>query len=346
MYLIKIIFFILFSFLTASEVDVNYYDAFVKVVKYNENSYIKGFQELKENNISVIRINGSGFYFAKDWKFYINHKKEYFKLLDEFINNAEKYDIKIIFDFFWRYSAIANLEKESIQQAYGNTESKSFRFMKTYIQEVVNRYKNSKAILMWEIGNEYNLKINLPCKRVKKFIKKCKKDDVFTYNTYDNLMENLIAFIKKLDNKHMVSTGNSIPRIYVYKKKINNENYKKILKEIIMKENKYSDVISLHLYPWTLKKRVFMKYFKDFSDFISFVKSISLKYKKHLLIGEFGFCKIKDFYERKEKFFEYMLAFKKNKIDYTLIWVFDRKKDKICNVNLKELVYLRKFLYE
>ena len=45
---------------------------------------------------------------------------------------------------------------------WGNPESKTRQFMRTYIREVVSRYVNSPAIWGWEFGNEYNLSLDTP----------------------------------------------------------------------------------------------------------------------------------------------------------------------------------------
>ena len=45
---------------------------------------------------------------------------------------------------------------------WGNPQSKTRQFMRTYIREVVSRYVNSPAIWGWEFGNEYNLSLDTP----------------------------------------------------------------------------------------------------------------------------------------------------------------------------------------
>ena len=45
---------------------------------------------------------------------------------------------------------------------WGNPESKTHEFMRTYVREVVTRYQDSPAIWGWEFGNEYNLDADLP----------------------------------------------------------------------------------------------------------------------------------------------------------------------------------------
>ena len=56
---------------------------------------------------------------------------------------------------------VPDLVGESCNQ-WGNPESKTRQFMRTYVREVVSRYVNSPAIWGWEFGSEYNLSLDNP----------------------------------------------------------------------------------------------------------------------------------------------------------------------------------------
>jgi len=332
------VFFFLFSFLFALNVGVNYYDSFMRVIRNCDKSYIKGFKYLNENNLTVVRINGSGFYSAKDWKYYLNNKTEYFKLLDEYIAYAEKNKIKLVFDFFWKYNSIPKLMHENIKQAYLNENSKTYKFMKKYIYEVITRYKNSPAIYMWEMGNEYNLKINMPCKKIKKYYKKCNKNYIFTLQAYKKLSQTFVDYVKTLDKNHQISSGNSIPRGFVYGK-IKPTNFRFKLKDIILNETKYFDVVSIHIYPNNLKSRKYIRYFGNLESFLLFIKQTT---KKPLFVGEFGACKIKR--KNRYKYIEkYLKTFKNIDVKDALVWVYDKKKNPECNIDYTIIKLLKNY---
>jgi len=310
-------------------------------------SYERGFVYLREHNIPFVRINGSGAYYPQDWKLYLSNKKEYFRRLDEVIYSAEKNHIKIVFTFFWRYTTIPKLMREKIS-AYNDVQSKTMKFIIKYVKEIVKRYKDSPAILGWELGNEYNLKINIGFKHLKKFFPDRKdhiKENIFHLVELNNLMKHFRYTIRMIDKNHFISTGNSIFRTYIYGK-INKHNYKDMVEKILVEENKYADVYSLHLYPWTMKKRKFFCFFnKDIYNFLSFIKEISEKTKKKIFIGEFGFCKIKNLKKKYTLFKEYLRTFNRLEIPYAALWVYDRKVDTSCNISNFDFDFLNKISF-
>jgi hypothetical protein len=333
----KIIIFFSFILLNANLIGINYYDAFVRFIKDNDSSFEKKFKVLKDLNITYIRINGSGFFSANDWQFYLKHQDIYFKKLDFFIKKAEENNLKIIFSMFWKYDAIPKLMNENIEKAYSNSHSKTFKFMKSYIKEIVRRYHNSKAIYIWELGNEYNLQINIKYKKIKNKRLKRKKENIFKLSYLHNLMKIFRNEIKKYDKIHLIETGNSIPRTYIYNYQITKKNYKSILIKILKDENKDADLISVHIYPWSLKKRNYFKYFQNIDNFLKFLKNLSIKTNKKIYIGEFGDCKIAKKYKKETYFIDFLKLLKKYNIFLSTYWVYDRKKDKKCNIDLFRL---------
>lgn len=324
---------------------INYYDGVVRYLKDNDDMFQNDFKQLHYYHIPYLRINGSGMFYSKDWQLYFRNKKEYFVRLDKVIRSAEQNNLKLIFTFFWRYDAIPKFFGEPIN-AYGRKNSKTNHFIKEYTKNIVTRYANSPAILGWEFGNEYNLKFNIPFKHLKKFFPKKEswhKDNLLKLKDFNVAMKIFASTIKTYDKKHFISTGHSVPRTYIYEK-VNRKNYKSLLKEILLKENSYSDVISIHLYPWTLEKRKFYKYFDyDIAKFLQFLQLFSKSIDKKLLIGEFGFCKIKDVDEREKITLNYLNSIRENTVPFALLWVYNRKYDQSCNVKAEELDLLQQY---
>jgi hypothetical protein len=77
------------------------------------------------------------------------------------VHAAEESNVGLIADLFWKSYAVPDLVGEPRGQ-WGNAQSKTRQFMRTYIREVVSRYVNSPAIWGWEFGNEYNLSLDSP----------------------------------------------------------------------------------------------------------------------------------------------------------------------------------------
>jgi hypothetical protein len=80
-----------------------------------------------------------------------------------------------------------------------------------YVEAIVGRYKNDPRILMWEIGNEYNLEADLSAQ--------WKRRPANQIPTSDHVRAFLIQIatrIKSLDKNHLVTSGNADMRSYAW----------------------------------------------------------------------------------------------------------------------------------
>lgn len=132
-------------------IGVNYFDAFYR----NNTTYQTGFAYLQSQNIPFIRVMLSPGYWPNDFSEYLTNRQAYFQRMDAFVHDAETYHIGLIASLFFNPMTISDVVGEP-QDQWGNPNSKTIAFMKTYIQEMVNRYYNSPAIWGWEFGNELN----------------------------------------------------------------------------------------------------------------------------------------------------------------------------------------------
>src|SRR5690606_25867933 len=80
---------------------------------------------------------------------------------DAFVQAAEEEGIGLIPSLFWQINTIPDIVFEPINK-WGEPDSDTIKFMRTYTREVVSRYKDSPAIWAWEFGNEMNLEVDLP----------------------------------------------------------------------------------------------------------------------------------------------------------------------------------------
>ncbi|HEV7302471.1 MAG TPA: hypothetical protein VGN72_24240 [Tepidisphaeraceae bacterium] len=140
---------------------VNYYDAFLRTLRDGANtSYDAGFAALGARDIPFARLNLGGFY-ANDLQLYRDDKPEYFRRMDGVIASAESHGVDLVPSLFWNRFALPDLVGES-GNAWGNATSQTRTLARQYATDVITRYKDSSAILMWEFGNEFNLAQDLP----------------------------------------------------------------------------------------------------------------------------------------------------------------------------------------
>lgn len=180
---------------------VNYFDGFLRYIRDEEDrSFESGFEYLSDINIPVARVLLGGFWPA-DWNLYFSDKDEYYRRLDDFVNQAEQNEVGLIPVLFWHFATVGDVVQDAVDAGYivpnvnaadtasdydfvppsplnvdkdGNPTYDEFRgamarstsgtrALITYVtEEVVNRYKGSPAIWGWEFANELNLGVDLP----------------------------------------------------------------------------------------------------------------------------------------------------------------------------------------
>ena len=108
-------------------IGVNYFDLFYRVLKNtNDNSYVKGIEQLSEAEIPFARFMCGGFWPTEN-KLYIDDKEAYFKLLDEIVETAEKNNVGLIPSLFFFHPCAADTMKEPLDQL-GNRKKQNHCF--------------------------------------------------------------------------------------------------------------------------------------------------------------------------------------------------------------------------
>jgi len=156
----------------------------------------KYFQTLVDNKIPYIRIM-MGVFYPDEYNAYVNNKSRYFKAMDDLVKLAEEYQIGIIASLMWNYGAVCEYNNEK-STALTDPDSKSIRFARQYVSDVVSRYKDSPALWAWEIGNEGNLDADIQPGFTTEVL-----------NAYYRLISQTIA---SLDGSRMITGGDSYPR--------------------------------------------------------------------------------------------------------------------------------------
>ncbi len=315
-------------------IGVNYFNAFYRtVLNSTDKTYEAGLKYLGENKIPFIRFSANGFW-PNELKLYQTNKTRYFTLLDEFVKSAETNGVGLIPSLFWFYAAVPDLMGEHLNQ-WGNPNSKTIEFMRTYTSEMVQRYKNSPAIWGWEFSNEVNLYLSFtgqknpslpgvsptqgtPVQRT--------SEDVIDTEIYGYALKEFSATIRKIDAERPIFSGNSIasPDMYHrYKYQNTTPDSSTDFTSLLDVQNPASlGTLTLHTYP-----DIEFKYFSDvkcdFSQIIQEAMRSSKELKRPLFIGEFGASKLLGTETEAQKFYQVLKAIIDNKVQLSALWVFD-----------------------
>jgi hypothetical protein len=151
---------------------------------------------------------------------FFTNRAEYFRRLDAVVASAERHGVGLVPSFFWTTFTFSDLAGERLDQLAASN-SVTRQKMREFTAEIVNRYKNSRAIWAWEFGNEWNLMVDLP--NATQFLPPTWTDlgnpatrdpvrDILTTGIILPAMQEFANTVNQIDPGRPISSGHSIPR--------------------------------------------------------------------------------------------------------------------------------------
>ena len=318
-------------------VGVNYYDGFLRHLRDgNDTSFEAGMAELGRRGIPLARFNAGGF-FADDWDLYRSDPTEYFNRMDRFVDSARSAGVGLVPSLFWNSDEIAAIFGET-RTAWTDVNSQTRAFARQYTADIVNRYRNNEAILMWEFGNEFNLQQDLPTTATRPAMPS------------DGVRDAVAEFqqtVRSLDPSRATTTGHSMARPQAWH--LRNEDRFAIdsaaqFEEVTIGDHSAVDVISVHAYHQNTVGPTpndgdapptrFGESDLTYDDVIADLMRISDEQNQPLFVGEFGVAD--DFTHgipgnpnpTTEQRLQYLLdVLVDNEVPLSAIWVYDRIND-------------------
>lgn len=218
---------------------LNFYD----IMQHTLNDLDLRFQELKSYNIPFLRINTGEFAAGSnknsEWRKYLTNPDKWFESIDAVVQLAEKYEIGLIMNLFWRYKTIPDLMKylcgtRDSLSSWGNPYSNTRKFMREYTYKFINRYKDYRFVYGWEFCNEGNT----PFQQVANFDGSLSSydkaaggpaqyylnpydvpggSDLITPQDYTSASDEFCSIVKNIDPYgRMISSGAAIPSMREY----------------------------------------------------------------------------------------------------------------------------------
>jgi hypothetical protein len=316
-------------------IGVNYFDAFIRTLHDPENrSYRKGFRTLADYGIPFVRFAAG--YWPVDWGLYQEDKAEYFRRMDTVVATAEEYGIGLVPSLFWYPAAISDLVGEP-RNRWGDPESETLAFMRTYTEDMILRYRESDTIWAWEFGNEYNLAADLPnaakhrpaiVPHLGTALERSEADDI-THDMVITALREFATAVRLHDKDRPISSGNSIPRsqaqhirtrgIWGTDSRIE---FAANLRDIAPSP---CNLASVHLYPKSREGR-FGQDKASYSEILAECEAALKKSDKALFIGEFGVSNTdehRDADQVHREFLQMLNAIECSKIPLAALWVYD-----------------------
>ncbi len=322
-------------------IGVNAFDLFYRTLLDNDDtSYVESLAALSDANIPFVRFNCGG-YWPVEFDLYFDDEEKYFQLLDGVVAAAEDYGVGLIPSLFWAYHTAPDLHGEPMDQL-GNPESATSDYIREYTAKVVQRYMHSPAVWAWQMGNEYNLEVDLPNPEAHRPPvwphlgtpdHRTERDDltaehmVTAYGTF-------IETVRLYDGDRAVITGNAAPRRSAWHNTHHGtwqDDTEEQFQLILARDNPDPyDTVSIHIYPYsygdlgsTYSGDLYSGPSESLYEQVYNTQKYSLAMDKPLTIGEFGANKVLGDPGQANRLEEFLYAIEHNHVQLSAIWVYD-----------------------
>lgn len=254
----------------------------------------KSLHELSKAGFRTVRIFGM-LHQSRYKQFYniyndnVKCEKIYYQALDKTVELLERNNLKAVFSLGCSFF-VDEWKGENLRELVADPASSSRKSLYDYLDDIVTRYRDSKAILMWEVTNELTLFWDI------------QPGTLMSQGKRMPSMEQGVAFykdvagrIKKNDPLRLVNNGGSILRESAYNLNVNKKWAKDTYPQQVemyhrMYDNAGLDVMDIHYYTTSLPGNV-LKDEKTGGDFYLDLKgyaAIAADLGKPLYVSEFG----------------------------------------------------------
>ena len=249
-----------------AEISFNKFDLFTQLIdpllKGDPSTYEtmlkkqdQALAELHEMGFRSIRVFMSPWAPSDTKNAWYNVQGILFKAMDDVVGMCEKYDIKIVwclgltsFVEKWMVTGGWELGEYQMRELIADENSIARQEMYKYLDGIIQRYRNSKAVLTWELANEISLDADImPDTKTYEDQRMPTLKDVATF--YDQVAQR----IHQNDPLRLVNSGGSSMRESQWNQYVNNswqkdteeEQYKAL--EFLYKDSA-CDIIDIHWY--------------------------------------------------------------------------------------------------
>jgi len=314
-------------------IGINYFDVFYHLLSHPDDvAFLEDFRKFREFGIPFVRFAANGFW-PNDNRLYLEDKQAYFGLLDRVVHAAEDNGLGLVPTLFWNIATVPDIVGEPLS-AWANPRSRTQKFMRTYTEEIVRRYRDSPAIWMWEFGNEYNNQIDLPHSARFRPATVPERGTPTARSGQDDLnssmlikaYEGWVNTVRKLDPDRLVSSGNDMPRYDAHRLRTGQGegmDTRAAWTGELLRQNTPFSVLSVHCYS------DYRRFFRDerlaMPEMLFVVQQMAEKERKPVFVGEFG-ATGDDLEAGDEKFRTLLRAVEDSGVPLAAVWNFAPRK--------------------
>lgn len=169
----------------------------------------KAITDALQNDFIIYRF--FAYLFGTTMDIWLNNQTYFWSMYDEYysfiteLNTNKSINNKIYVIPSLGYTQWYELtENETLNDLVTNNKSQSRQLMYKYLNQYITKYKDLECILFWELGNELNLRVDLPPPH--------DPTDTFTTPQMVQYVEEIVNYIQRMDDIRPISSGYSCPR--------------------------------------------------------------------------------------------------------------------------------------
>ncbi|MGR8933850.1 MAG: Ig-like domain-containing protein [Gammaproteobacteria bacterium] len=235
-----------------------------------------------------------------DLDLWLHNPSAYWAQIDALMDDLEAADMRAVCIFMFNPVQFPAMTRETVHDLLTDPQSRSSLLAERYIREFVQRYKHRRAVLFYELTNEFNLGADLDlAARCRKTLvaELCVPRSNYTTAEMIGYTRRFADLLHRLDPSRPVSSGFAIPRPSAEHLRAQPEwvsgkadwrldtaaQFEKNLADI----HAGIDLISVHLYP-TPRSRLSPKAPTSATEELEIAKKAADSIGKPLFVGEFG----------------------------------------------------------
>jgi hypothetical protein len=180
----------------------------------------KAITDARHSGVRFFRIAPMGFAPSAygspgDLDLWRSDRAAYWAILDRMVAELARNDVGFVPLFVWNLYQLPSMARDTVRDFVVDPGSRSYRLLDEYLVEFVTRYRDNRALLFYEIGNELNLAADLDlvgrCVRAHG-APRCRPHGNFSTDEMISFTGRIAQRLRSLDPSRRVSSGHSFPR--------------------------------------------------------------------------------------------------------------------------------------
>jgi hypothetical protein len=147
-----------------------------------------------------------------DLRLWQTNPPAFWAAIDRMFDALDRARLRLVPTFVWNIRQFPSLANDPVGRFVRDPDSRSRQLLARFVRDFIGRYKDRDTVLFYELTNEMNLEADLDmsshCRRP---MAPC-SSDYFTTGEMIGFSSDLVALIKSLDPRRLVSSGYSAPR--------------------------------------------------------------------------------------------------------------------------------------